>query len=79
MEDIIQTAIYKKFGLVGKEPPSVKRADKQLLYTEARDLMSPLHPDWVNAVDPLPWKIEAWDQKKSKAEFLKRFYELFRE
>ena len=79
MEDIIQTAIYKKFGLKGKEPPSVKRADKQLLYTEARDLMAPLHPDWVNAVDPLPWKIEAWDQKKSKAEFLKRFYELFRE
>ncbi len=36
----VQLAVCKRFGLNPVEPPSVKRADKQLLMTEKRDLMS---------------------------------------
>lgn len=73
----MQKAICTRFSLPEIEPPSVKRADTLLLATEARDLMSPLHPDWRNMVEPLPFKIEAWDPSKAKDMFMKRFFELF--
>lgn len=73
----MQEAVCKRFGLPLTEPASVKKADAQLLVTEARDLMSPLHPDWRNMMDPLPFKIEAWDQQHAKDMFMKRFFELF--
>lgn len=72
----MQEAICRRFGLPLQEPPSVKKADAVLLTTEARDLMSPLHPDWVQAVEPLPFLIEAWDHDKAKDMFMKRFFEL---
>lgn len=72
----MQEAICKRFGLPIQEPPSVKKADTKLLATEARDLMSPLHSDWVNRTTPLPFTIEAWDHQKAKNMFMQRFYEL---
>lgn len=72
----MQEAICKRFGLPVQEPPSVKKADTKLLATEARDLMSPLHSDWVNRTTPLPFVIEAWDHQKAKNMFMQRFYEL---
>lgn len=75
-ESIMQEAICKRFALPFREPPSVKRADTILLATEARDLMAPLHSDWKQPVDPLPFKIEAWDHQKAKDMFMKRFFEL---
>lgn len=75
-EDRMQKAVCKRFGLSEKEPPSVKRADTILLATEARDLMSPLHPDWRQPVGPLPFKIESWTPQQAKDNFLKRFSEL---
>jgi len=72
----MQRAICKRFGLPYQEPPSVKKADTKLLSTEARDLMSPLHPDWVNRTTPLPFIIDAWDQQKAKDMFMQRFFEL---
>jgi uncharacterized protein len=75
-EHQMQKAICKRFGLPEKEPPSVKRADTVLLATEARDLMQPLHPDWRQPVEPLPFKIEAWSPQQAKDNFLKRFSEL---
>ena len=77
VENKLQSMIFKRFGLDDNEPASVKKADKRLLYTEAKDLMSPLHADWVNAVEPLPFKIEPWNQQKAKEMFLKRFDELY--
>ena len=73
----MQKAICTRFDLPLEEPPSVKKADTLLLATEARDLMSPLHPDWRNMVDPLPFKIEPWEHDKAKDMFMKRFFELF--
>ena len=57
-EKIMQKAICKRFGLPQKEPPSVKYADTLVLATEARDLMSPRHPDWVQPCQPAPFKID---------------------
>jgi uncharacterized protein len=72
----MQVAICNRFGLPHKEPPSVKKADTKLLATEARDLMSPLHADWVQPVPPLPFTIEAWSPDKAKDMFMQRFFEL---
>ncbi len=72
----VQKAVCKRFDLPEKEPPDVKRADTILLATEARDLMSPLHPDWRQPVEPLPFKIEPWTPEQAKENFLKRFNEL---
>lgn len=72
----MQEAICKRFGLPLKEPPSVKKADTKLLATEARDLMSPLHSDWIQRTTPLPFTIDAWDPQKAKNMFMQRFYEL---
>jgi len=75
-ETKMQEAICKRFALPIKEPWSVKKADTILLATEARDLMSPLHSEWQQPVDPLPFKIEPWDHQKAKDMFMKRFFEL---
>lgn len=72
----MQVAICKRFGLPEKEPPSVKRADTILLATEARDLMSPLHSDWKQPCDPLPFKIDPLNHQMAKDLFMKRFFEL---
>lgn len=76
IENVMQEAICRRFALPFQEPPSVKRADTKLLSTEARDLMSPLHSDWQQPVEPLPFKIETWDHNKAKDMFMKRFFEL---
>lgn len=76
LENQMQKAICKRFSLSEEEPVSVKKADTILLATEARDLMSPLHPDWTQPCDPLPFKIEPLSQQDAKNLFMKRFYEL---
>lgn len=75
-EKIMQTAICKRFGLIDLEPESVKIADKLILVTEARDLMSPLREDWYWAITPLPLKIEPLAPSEAEILFLHRFYEL---
>lgn len=75
-EKVMQDAICTRFGLSTGEPPSVKKADTIMLATEARDLMSPLHKDWRQPVDPLPFLIDPWGPQKSKDMFMKRFFEL---
>ena len=76
LESQMQKAICQRFGLSETEPPSVKVADIKLLATEARDLMSPLHSDWVQPCEPLPFKIEPLSQQDAKNLFMKRFFEL---
>lgn len=76
MEQVMQNAICKRFGLKMEEPPSVKNADRALLATEARDLMSPVRKDWDYPYKPLPFKIESLSPKEAEALFLKRFVEL---
>jgi len=75
-ERVMQEAVCKRFGLPIKEPHSVKKADTKLLATEARDLMHPLHPDWVQPITALPFTIESWSPDKAKDMFMQRFFEL---
>jgi 5'-deoxynucleotidase YfbR-like HD superfamily hydrolase len=72
----MQKAICKRFGLPEVEPPSVKKADKILLATEARDLMGPLRSDWTQPCEPLPFKIDPLPPQEAKNLFMKRFFEL---
>lgn len=75
-EDLLMKAICKKFNLPEKEPPSVKRADVQMLVTEARDLMKNKRSDWKVNVNPLPFKIEPWSPDEAEDKFMHRFFEL---
>lgn len=76
LEKNMQAAICTRFELSQQEPPSVKDADRMLLAMEARDLMSPLHPDWSYTDDPAPFKIEPLGPQEAKNLFMKRFFEL---
>lgn len=74
----LQSAICEKFGLPKEEPEEVKIADTRMLVTEARDLMSPLHPEWKNYAEPYDFKIDALLPHMAKKLFLDRFNELTR-
>jgi 5'-deoxynucleotidase YfbR-like HD superfamily hydrolase len=76
-EKTMQDAICKRFDLHPEEPIDVKLADVKLLATEARDLMSPLHPEWKSPINPLPFRIDPLPPKEAKKLFLERFDELF--
>ena len=56
--------------------PSVKKADVQLLVTEARDLMNIKRSDWINKVNPLLFKIDPWAPDEAEDKFMHRFFEL---
>jgi len=75
-ENTLQSMIYKRFGLDSQEPKSVKEADTLLLATEARDLMSPLHSEWKQPIEPISMKIEPLGPAEAKDLFMKRFFEL---
>ena len=50
---VADLAIWSYRRVVLQEPPQVKWADRRLLATEAKQLMTPLHPDWTNLVEPM--------------------------
>lgn len=77
VESTLQKAVYTRFNLKLEEPLDVKKADILLLATEARDLMSPLHLDWEQPIDPLPFKIIPLPPAEAKKLFLTRFNQLF--
>lgn len=76
IENNIQRVICEKFGLNPSEPSVVKQMDTKMLATEARDLMSPLHPDWIQPCDPFPFTIEPLNPSDVKKLFLARYREL---
>lgn len=76
LEHKLQSMIYERFGLSTTEPISVKQTDLKMLATEARDFMSPLHPEWKQPCEPYPFKIEALLPAEAKDLFLKRYREL---
>lgn len=52
------TAVRTRLGLPVHLSPAVKRADRTLLATEKRDLMTPTELPWGPLPDPLPESIE---------------------
>lgn len=83
VEKKVMAAIANKFQL-GEEPEEVALADDELLWTEVRDIMQPIHPDWAATAksvrEPLPHvRIACWVPNKARKVFLRRFFELFPE
>ena len=76
-EASVMRAVCAHFGLPSIEPRSVKEADNRMLYTEARDLMAPVHPKWTWAAEPYPdLEIVGAEPAAAKVMFLERFVEL---
>lgn len=77
LEDGVQAAICKRFGLQSDMPSSVKEADLRMLATEMRDVMASPPASWgLDKVVPYKLKIKCWKPKKAKFKFLTRFVEL---
>jgi len=72
----LQAAICFAFGLQIQQPESVKRADYQLLCTEADQLLGPLHPDWEARDQALAINIAPYPPDIAREAFLDRFEEL---
>lgn len=81
-ERVLQAAITARFGLDLAEPASVKRADNELLWTEAPLLFEGgLHPDWIKTTEqqfaPVPVADElGWAPKTAELRFLLEFKSL---
>jgi hypothetical protein len=77
----LQGMIYTKYGLSPEEHVSVKNADLEMLATEARDLLAPLHPDWrIPGVVPSEIiRIDPMSPAEAREAFLGRFRALVAE
>lgn len=54
--------------------PAIKEADFRMLATEARDLMSPLHPDWKGLPEPYGFDVKyPWSPTEARRHFLVAF------
>lgn len=76
VEAKLTDAICKRFDLPLEEPPSVKKADIQLLVTEGRDLLTTVRSDWVVNEKPLPFKIAPWSPDEAEDRYMERFFDL---
>lgn len=74
---LMQQYIYDLFGVDGeKHKAVVHEADRILCATEARDLMSPIQPEWfvtMTSIPRLPETIVSWPPHEAEAWFLKLF------
>ncbi len=71
--------ICRRYGLPLTEPDEIKQLDLKMLVTEARDLMSPLHPEWhykEPEYEAFPEKILPFSSEQSYYMFMDRFVEL---
>lgn len=81
-EDLLLAVIRRALGATAPELSRralVKQADEVLLATEARDLMSPLDPDWakwLDGIEAMPDPIDPWSPNRAFTEFMDRFVAL---
>ena len=77
VERSVMAAICTRFDLAPEEPAVVKRADNELLATEARDLMGIRDASWGLTCDPLD-HVDVWPWPWQRAEdaFLDLFHGL---
>lgn len=79
IEDRVEAAVFKRFGLPAKLPASIKPADLRMLATEQRDLMRVGEGHvWtmLKGIDPLEERISAWSSAQAYRVFLQRYQEL---
>lgn len=77
IEDIIQSAIARKFGIPEHMSPEVKVADNAMLYAEKAALMPPMEWD-TRCGDGIVANIaiEPWTPAEAEGRFLRRYAEL---
>ncbi len=76
MEDAILLACSIAYGFDFPLPVSVKRADRDLLATEWRDLVKTDLPDWPFETVPLDQMITPWHAGIAEEKFVERYNEL---
>lgn len=75
----VTTAIEQALGVdLVLLPPEVKTCDDILLATERRDLMATAPEPWAWLPPPLEERIQVWDWKHARRQFLARFDALMR-
>lgn len=79
LEERIMEAIVVKYGLTWPLPPSVVRADLQVLARERRALMRGEAGDWGLDVQPAAVTIRCYRPKDAKIRFMETFYRLAKE
>lgn len=75
IEAKVQSAIYRHFGLSEMMSPEIKKADRILLATERRDLMSENLIPWslTQGIEPLKKCIQPLSPIAAKQQYLDRF------
>lgn len=76
-EDRLWRAIARRFGVPVEMETIVKVADRVLLVTEARDLLTNTEGFEEYGVEPIKKKIEPWDPSEAKDAFLQAFRRLY--
>lgn len=78
-EENLMKCIAAKYNLSWPMPDIVKQMDLAMLATERFQLMGQPPIPWTSTegAEPIPCKIEEWDWKSAKMEFLIRFGEYF--
>lgn len=76
IEARVMDAILEAFGLPLFEHDAIRRADGELLATEARDLMGITDKSWGLAHQPLRMKVEPLSWHGAEEAFLGRFHAL---
>lgn len=80
IEREVQGAVLQHFGLAAELPSCVKKADRVMLATEYRDLMSHAHHgevwDSLVGVEPLHATLKPVEPVVARRQFLQRFSEL---
>lgn len=80
VEDELEAAIFRRFGLPEKMHPSIKEADIVLLATEQRDIMN--NNDlwtWTGKVKPLKEVIVPMTPNVARAYFMNRYKQILAE
>lgn len=76
-EKRLDAVLLTKYGVGPTLDPAVKAADLTMLATEARDFMSPQHPEWsIGDVAPAKWNVYGWSATSARNNYLARFYNL---
>ena len=74
VEDRLQAAILRRFGLPSQPPGRLKQVDRGLLAMERRALQDDVwHWPELDGVEPLELVIEPWLPDRARDEFLARF------
>jgi 5'-deoxynucleotidase YfbR-like HD superfamily hydrolase len=76
IEDRVEAAVRRRFGLPIEFDPSVKLADIAVYRAEAAELTADNDKYWHQKAEPANVKINCWSPTRAETAFLRRFEEL---